>query len=333
MLTNGGWEEGVVGEETAEWQQWFTGAPEDLSKWWGEDRDMYIVDDIALSRPPPVEGEKMAARETGRCFENIVQFIENTGGHASVVLSGYYGGFNDSDLQIGLIWDDSLPLLPPDAGHGEPYLPGLNGAFDVGMSNSHVVVEFSDGVDTAGAMVHFSETIDLGGVPAYIGVRVKYGSWTQSDDFWWALDGFSLVEGSPPLAGDTDLDGDVDLDDLFTVRNSFGTSGGATLTDGDTDADGDVDLDDLFAVRNNFGAGLLVSPEPSALAMLCAGAFILMRRRKSAGASSGAPAGSGERLLADDHLAASTRRRLRRSPPASHPVLFRRARSGRRGRR
>jgi len=223
----------------------------------------------------------MAARQTGKCSENIVQFVENAGGHASVALSGYYGGFNDSDLQIGLIWDDSLPLLPPDAGHDEPYLPSLNGAFGVGMSNSWVVVALSRGVDTAGAMVHFSETMDLGGVPAYIGVRVKYGSLTVSDDFWWALDGFSLVAGSPPLAGDTDLDGDVDLDDLFAVRNNFGASGGVTRADGDTDTDGDVDLDDLFTVRNNFGAGLSAVPEPSVLAVFGTGALALLRRKGS----------------------------------------------------
>jgi hypothetical protein len=49
--------------------------------------------------------------------------------------------------------------------------------------------------------------------------------------------------------GDTDFDGDVDLDDLNNVRNHFGATGL-----GDTwPFDGDVDLDDLNAVRNNFG--------------------------------------------------------------------------------
>jgi len=85
------------------------------------------------------------------------------------------------------------------------------------------------------------------------------------------------VETSVP--GDTDGDGDVDLDDLFAVRNNFGTTSGATLADGDTDGDGDVDLDDLFAVRNNFGTGLIV-PEPMMLSLLGIGALALIRRRK-----------------------------------------------------
>jgi hypothetical protein len=63
------------------------------------------------------------------------------------------------------------------------------------------------------------------------------------------------LDGSPGLPepsgvlGDTDGDGDVDLEDLNNVRNHFGGQG-----QGDADGDGDVDLADLNAVRNNFGA-------------------------------------------------------------------------------
>jgi len=71
----------------------------------------------------------------------------------------------------------------------------------------------------------------------------------------------------------------VDLDDLFAVRNNFGTGSGASREQGDLDADGDVDLDDLFEVRNNFGAGMIV-PEPATLALLGAGASVLALRRR-----------------------------------------------------
>jgi len=89
---------------------------------------------------------------------------------------------------------------------------------------------------------------------------------------------YTLLGGAVP--GDTDGDGDVDLDDLFAVRNHFGTASGATRADGDTDGDGDVDLDDLFAVRNNFGTGVAPVPEPVTLSLLCAGAVCLLRRRR-----------------------------------------------------
>jgi len=89
---------------------------------------------------------------------------------------------------------------------------------------------------------------------------------------------FEIVGAAIP--GDTDGDGDVDLDDLFAVRNNFGTTSGATLADGDTDGNGDVDLDDLFTVRNNFGTGLAAVPEPMTLWFVGLGALALLRRRR-----------------------------------------------------
>jgi hypothetical protein len=72
------------------------------------------------------------------------------------------------------------------------------------------------------------------------------------------------------VPGDTNGDGNVDLDDLNNVRNNFGGSGDPIL--GDTDGDNDVDLDDLNAVRNNFGATSGGSvPEPGTLAIATLG--------------------------------------------------------------
>lgn len=59
-------------------------------------------------------------------------------------------------------------------------------------------------------------------------------------------DGILRVVGVP---GDTDANGVVDLLDLNSVRNNFGSTG-----PGDTDGDGLVQLSDLNQVRNNFGA-------------------------------------------------------------------------------
>ncbi len=85
-----------------------------------------------------------------------------------------------------------------------------------------------------------------------------------------------IIEGAQD--GDTDNDGDVDLNDLNNVRNQFGSFGFPVL--GDTyPFDGDVDLDDLNAVRNYFGtAGASAAPEPAAWVIgviLCAAAIIV----------------------------------------------------------
>jgi hypothetical protein len=78
-------------------------------------------------------------------------------------------------------------------------------------------------------------------------------AWSDSASWRASLqvDGSPGRADAPTLAGDTDLDGDVDLADLNNVRNHFGETGPGIL--GDSDRDGDVDLADLNDVRNHFG--------------------------------------------------------------------------------
>ena len=80
--------------------------------------------------------------------------------------------------------------------------------------------------------------------------------------------------------GDADCDGDVDLDDLFTVRNNFSSPG--TWDDGNFDHDAVVDLDDLFAVRNRFGMTATPVPEPSFISLTAPAlaALVASRRRE-----------------------------------------------------
>jgi hypothetical protein len=59
------------------------------------------------------------------------------------------------------------------------------------------------------------------------------------------------IDVLPPIFGDVNFDGVVDLTDLNLVRNNFG--GDASEFLGDADGDGQIGLSDLNAVRNNFG--------------------------------------------------------------------------------
>jgi hypothetical protein len=93
---------------------------------------------------------------------------------------------------------------------------------------------------------------------------------------------------SAAIAGDFDLDGDVDGADFLAWQRGFGITGTATVAQGDADGNHSVDGADLAIWRQNFGSGASVAaasavPEPSA-ALLAIGAIAALggwtRRRR-----------------------------------------------------
>jgi hypothetical protein len=90
--------------------------------------------------------------------------------------------------------------------------------------------------------------------------------------------------------GDTDLDGDVDLNDLGNLATSFGKSNASIdWINGDFDNDNDVDLNDLGTLATNFEAGRAAAlaqfdrpvPEPIGGAGLLILSHLLSGRRRS----------------------------------------------------
>jgi len=98
---------------------------------------------------------------------------------------------------------------------------------------------------------------------------------------------------APELLGDANADGHVDLTDLSTVLNNFGTAT-PNWTSGNFDYGPTIDLTDLSAVLNNFGltnpnpssqdSGLKTqdsatpTPEPTSLTLLSTASLFLFRR-------------------------------------------------------
>jgi len=64
-----------------------------------------------------------------------------------------------------------------------------------------------------------------------------------------------FAPSTPPLPGDVNLDGSVNLADLSTLQAHFGQSNRILWTDGDMNGDGAVSRADLLVLVNNFGAG------------------------------------------------------------------------------
>jgi hypothetical protein len=94
------------------------------------------------------------------------------------------------------------------------------------------------------------------------------------------------------LFGDANIDGHVDLTDLSTVLNNFGSTAFA-WTSGNFDGAATIDLTDLSDVLNNFGStsnpsvatgtdAAAAVPEPASLAMVGFGVIALVHRRRAA---------------------------------------------------
>jgi hypothetical protein len=88
--------------------------------------------------------------------------------------------------------------------------------------------------------------------------------------------------------GDTDTDGDVDLNDLGNLASGFNMPGEKRWSRGNFDCDQDVDLPDLGTLATNFGAGRAAAyaafealvPEPAAVGTLIFALVPAMRRRR-----------------------------------------------------
>ena len=97
----------------------------------------------------------------------------------------------------------------------------------------------------------------------------------------------------PSLAGDCNLDGRVNVNDLTIVLANYGQTTGVDWNRGNLNGDGKVDVNDLTIVLANYnrtaasagaGGGVSAVPEPSALALIAFGALapLTVARRRAA---------------------------------------------------
>lgn len=97
--------------------------------------------------------------------------------------------------------------------------------------------------------------------------------------------GVAAIEAAalaPPLPGDANLDGQVDLSDFGILKQHFGA--GTQRSEGDFNGDGQVDLTDFGLLKENFGrSAAMAVPEPGALGLaawgIVLGAVSVIRRK------------------------------------------------------
>jgi hypothetical protein len=122
---------------------------------------------------------------------------------------------------------------------------------DIIPTDEHGYLAVSASVNPTLAQEFRAEFVQFGAAPSAAGPRVQ------------ALHGF----GFTPIAGDADLDGDVDLNDFGLLKANFAQPGKG-WAEGDFNGNAVPDLADFGLLKENFGSGTAVGaaavPEPAA---------------------------------------------------------------------
>lgn len=179
-----------------------------------------------------------------------------------------------------------LTFAPADANNM------LNGAYDVFLSRG--------GDSSRGALPRtlIADDVSLFSIPEHTAMSLIISNQTDnvSGDVTTYWDNVSLTIDRvlPSIAGDADLDGDVDLADLGALATHYGTTAGASWLMGNFDADNDVDLNDLGALATNYGFhssstltfeeayAIAFVPEPAGLSALVAIVALVCGKRTPA---------------------------------------------------
>jgi hypothetical protein len=205
----------------------------------------------------------------------------------------------DTGAQNSIISRDAaiaLGIDPDDPNHETIEVGGIGGSVDMPLVLiDEMVVPTSAGVDLVFTDVVVG-ILDITGIDGVIGMNWQttgyfdllfeadpgeYGAFMNMVlDFRDPNTGVMRLEVNPDYIkspGDTDMDGDIDLNDLATLASNYGLAANSYWDMGDFDRDGDVDLSDLSALAANYGSGeaqafadfqsLTGVPEPSTLAI------------------------------------------------------------------
>jgi hypothetical protein len=174
-------------------------------------------------------------------------------------------GLDESVVFDGTLVLDTAATGPPEGPRAFDYTIELTQPFFYDPSEGNFLIDFMSlsGSDQSVIVDLFNSDTHFGG---------NTWIWTTNPTDATASTRFSsgLIWNlivARVVTGDTNKNGDVDIDDLNNVRNNFGATGSldGSLAGDAYPFDGIVNIDDLNAVRNHFSTGTNNAvPEPGA---------------------------------------------------------------------
>ncbi len=139
----------------------------------------------------------------------------------------------------GLHLDDSATL---DLKHGGLIQTADAGSIDTQFTQRVADISQNRIVSTDSLLVGYAKASDLPNLTVFMNRTVPASS--------------ILIRAT--FAGDGNLDGAVNFDDLLTLAQHYGALAGASWIDGDSTGDGAVNFDDLLALAQKYGSALAV---------------------------------------------------------------------------
>lgn len=105
-------------------------------------------------------------------------------------------------------------------------------------------------------------------------------------------------QAPPPIPGDTNIDGAVNVTDLGNMASNYGVTSGATWADGDFNGDGRVDVTDLGNLASNFG----MTGSSAAVSMTAAPQALVTATTTPADSTAAKPSAASNAGLTSDSL-------------------------------
>jgi hypothetical protein len=225
--------------------------------------------------------------------QSVAQAINSSGDIVGSLYNYPSDGFPNPDVRDMLIKQDGTIVNLLGLGS---LSPDWHFAYARGINDSGVIVG-NEGTSVGKALVNYAGVagadVDLNTLLSPISgagwsLSYAYGIDNNGDIVGRGKNSSGITHGyllKPAMAGDANLDGTVNINDLSKVLTNYDKTG-MQWADGDFDGGGTVNINDLSKVLTNYdktasaAAGIHAVPEPSTLLLLAIGLIAYAWRKR-----------------------------------------------------